>query len=72
MTNESHSHEEAEANLRITTIMFFTLLAVYIIIGTWMEIKHFCIGHETGVIILIGIAVSVTIYHFKGPHAPQL
>ena len=72
MSDGHNSHEEEEQQIRFTTIMFLGLLALYIIIGTWMEIKHFCIGHETGVIILIGIAVSVTIYHFEGPKAEQL
>ena len=37
------------------------VLMIYLTIGSWMETKHFSFGHETGVIIAIGIAISFTI-----------
>ena len=42
-------------------VLFIVLLLAYIIIGSWMEVKHFVIGHETGVIIIIGIFVSLAL-----------
>ncbi len=39
-------------------VLFILLLLGYITIGSWMETKHFSIGHETGVIIIIGIIIS--------------
>ena len=50
----------------IGIMLFLGLLTVYIIVGTFMESKHCAIGHETGVIILIGIAVSFTIINVVG------
>ena len=34
------------------------VLLLYLSIGSWMETKHFAFGHETGVIIIIGIIIS--------------
>jgi hypothetical protein len=34
-------------------VLFIFLLLGYITIGSWMETKHFSVGHETGVIIII-------------------
>lgn len=38
------------------------ILILYLTIGSYMELKMFKWGHETGVIILIGVVISV-IYH---------
>ena len=38
------------------------ILILYLTIGSYMELKMFKWGHETGVIILIGIVIAV-IYH---------
>ena len=43
----------------LTCIVIFILLLVgYISIGSWMETKHFLVGHETGVIIIVAIVIS--------------
>ena len=57
------SEEHDNHGTFIAVIAFLILLILYITIGSWMEIKHFCIGHETGVIILIGMLVSVVAEH---------
>ena len=36
----------------------FSMLLLYIVVGSYMEKLHLPICHETGVMILIGIAVS--------------
>jgi hypothetical protein len=38
------------------------ILILYLTIGSYMELKMFKWGHETGVIIFIGIIISV-VYH---------
>ena len=39
------------------------ILILYLTIGSYMELKMFKWGHETGVIIFIGIIIGL-IYHF--------
>ena len=38
--------------------MFFCVLSLYIMIGSAMEHAKLPVGHETGAIILLGIAIS--------------
>ena len=38
------------------------LISLYVVVGSWMEHKHFKLGHETGAIIIIGMLVSLAIY----------
>ena len=47
-------------------VLFLFLLLGYIIIGSWMETKHFSFGHETGVIIIIGIIISCLLEWWTG------
>jgi hypothetical protein len=48
-----------EVFVSIATIIIFTLLIIYIIAGALMEVKHFIVGHETGLCILLGFIVSL-------------
>lgn len=41
------------------------VLLLYVTIGSWMETKHFCFGHETGVIIIVGMLISIVIANIK-------
>lgn len=52
--DEHHDH----LPILIGLIVSLSVLALYIFIGSFMEIMHFPVGHETGVIILIGILIS--------------
>jgi hypothetical protein len=45
-------------------IMFMILLILYITIGSFMEVKKFAFGHETGVIIFLGALCSAASYTF--------
>ena len=45
-------------------LVFTTVLILYFFIGSWMEIKKFPICHETGVIIIIGILLSLVLNAF--------
>lgn len=44
--------------ISVVAIIIFVLLALYVIVGSFMEHKHFVIGHETGVAIICGLIVS--------------
>ena len=46
----------------IIYVVFLAVLITFIFVGAYMESKHFAFGHETGVIILIGILVSYIMY----------
>ena len=52
------SHIEEQKKLVGFVVVFFTLV-LYITIGSFMEKMHFPVGHETGVIIIVGIVISV-------------
>jgi hypothetical protein len=43
---------------------FLTMLILYTFVGLYMEKKKFAFGHETGVILLIGIGISYTVKYF--------
>lgn len=40
------------------------ILIFYVTVGSWMEKKHFIIGHETGVLIIFGIVLSLILDFF--------
>ena len=42
----------------ILVLIIFSLLIIYIIVGSFMEHKKALVGHETGVAILTGLLVS--------------
>ena len=48
-------------SLGAITIMLIIIL--YMVIGSWLEKKHSNVGHESGLIILIGIAISFVASH---------
>ena len=58
------SDSEGE-NLQIF-IIFLCVLILFIFIGAYMEVKQFKFGHETGVILVIGIIISVIAHAVKG------
>ena len=47
------------------------LIASYVVVGSWMEHKHFKLGHETGAIILIGMVISVSVYFWSSAKAHE-
>jgi len=53
---DHENHDEFQ--LHIAFIVMFVMLFLYIVIGSFMEKLHLPVCHETGVMILIGIAVS--------------
>ena len=52
---EEHENEHA---IYICYVLLLTIMIIYVTCGTWMEKRNCGFGHETGVVILIGIAVG--------------
>lgn len=52
-----------DSSLPIGVMIIFSLLMLYIILGTFMEHKVVPLGHETGVALLAGLAVSAIIHY---------
>lgn len=57
--NEHEEHPDEEWPKLIGFVVVFVVLTLYITIGSFMEMMHFPVGHETGVIILVGILISI-------------
>ena len=47
----------------VGAIVIMIIIILYMIIGSWLEHRHSLIGHESGIIILIGIAISFIASH---------
>lgn len=58
MTIEEVNEELEEGGI----IIMLGLVAIYVVVGSWMEHKHFKVCHETGAIIFIGMLISVSIF----------
>jgi NhaP-type Na+/H+ or K+/H+ antiporter len=43
-------------------LIIFILLLIYVVAGSFMESRHCPFGHETGIAIIIGLAVSGVIF----------
>jgi len=57
-----HNSAHKEHILEFVGFMMITfILLLYLTIGSYMEIKMFRWGHETGIIILCGILLSVIV-----------
>lgn len=57
---EDPPHEEtSHSSEALPYIIMLLVLISYLTIGSWMEIKKFKICHETGVIIVAGIILSL-------------
>jgi len=61
-TGEGESEEES---VYIAYIILLSIMLVYVTVGTWMERRKCAFGHETGVVILLGIAIGA-ILRFTG------
>ena len=65
ISNDDHggqSHHEHPLYKLLGLIGFMVLLILYITIGSFMEVKKFSFGHETGVIIILGAVCSSLVY----------
>ena len=60
------SEDAHDNSVEIIYCIFLLTLVVFTIIGAYMEQKHFIFGHETGVIILLGMLISYIAYKAGG------
>lgn len=44
-------------------IVIFIVLAIYMIVGALLEKHHSAFGHEAGVVIVVGAAISLLAYY---------
>ena len=50
--------EHDEKAIYISYILLLSIMVIYVVMGTWMERRKCGFGHETGVVILIGIVIG--------------
>ena len=67
-----HDGEESHHAQTYAIMLFLVMLIFYINIGLYMEKKQFRFGHETGVVIIFGLAVSFTIKAMEEEFVPYL
>ena len=61
MSTEEEAGEEADY---IAYIVLLTIMVIYVTVGTAMEKSNCKFGHETGVVIIIGILTgAVLVWH---------
>jgi sodium/hydrogen exchanger 8 len=56
------SEESEDLNKDIVYLIFLGLIIFFIVVGSWMEAKSFIFGHETTVIIVVGMIVSYIVW----------
>ena len=54
-----------ESELPVVAIIVFVLLLLYVVVGGFIESRKLPFGHETGVAILAGMAVSLIVWKVK-------
>ena len=54
--------EEDERGIYIAYIVLLTIMVIYVTVGTYMERKHAPFGHETGIVIIIGITIGACLH----------
>jgi hypothetical protein len=63
---ESEMSEKTQLALMIFTVI---MMAIYIVMGSICEEKKCRFGHETGLILLLGLIFSACIFYFSGKTA---
>lgn len=66
------AEEEGSKQQEIFFMVFLAMLIFYTIIGLFMEHHKPPIGHETGLIVLVGILISFSIKNLGGQEAVEL
>jgi uncharacterized membrane protein YphA (DoxX/SURF4 family) len=57
-----------EGNSSAEELFFMILLiflALFFVVEGYMEKQKFCIGHTTGIIVMLGILISWSFHHFE-------
>ena len=60
----TNSEEENEHAIYIAYIILVLIMIVYVTVGTWMEKNGCGFGHETGVVIIIGMSIGGILHLF--------
>ena len=60
--SESSGHN---SGVYIAYIVLLLIMLVYVTMGTWMERRHCKFGHETGVVIILGIGVGAILHYVE-------
>ena len=50
-------------SLSIDVLIVMIMLVIYIVVGGYMEVKKVPFGHETGLAIILGIAISAALFY---------
>ena len=59
LPRESSEEENSEEKtVYIAYIILLSIMLIYVTVGTWMERRKCAFGHETGVVILLGIGIG--------------
>ena len=59
LPKESSGEENSEEKtVYIAYIILLSIMLIYVTVGTWMERRKCAFGHETGVVILLGIGIG--------------
>ena len=56
--NSESEEPEEEKTVYIAYILLLSIMLVYVTAGTWMERRKCAFGHETGVVIILGICIG--------------
>ena len=59
----NEKEEGGEETVYIAYIILLSIMLVYVVVGTCMERRKCAFGHETGVVILLGIAVGAILQY---------
>ena len=57
--------EDMEENAFLCYIIILILMSIYVIVGTYMETNKCGFGHETGVVIILGILIAAILKHYN-------
>lgn len=62
----------SEHTQTIVYVIFLCVIIFFVVMGSYMESKHFIFGHETTVIILVGMLVSWIVARFNHDEGERL
>ena len=60
----ANSEEENEHAVYIAYIILILIMIIYVTVGTWMERSGCGFGHETGVVIILGMSIGGILHLF--------
>lgn len=63
---EESSAAEEKQMIYLAYILLLGIMLVYVTVGTCMERRKCAFGHETGVVILLGIAIGAILNIYGG------